>query len=249
MCGGNGEYRTNTDPNKKPRTVGLVCGNCGYQFEYPIDCGDRTCPECNKRRKRDIINRLKPIVETMKDPHFLTLTVRRRDLNRKNIKALRNSFTKLRHREIWISVFGGFYNIELGTLRDDGTCNMHIHALYDGMDLYYPYLSWVWSQVTGGSFIVDIQRCWNSQGALHYIAKHFCKIGKFEGEASRELINKTMKNTRLVQGFGNLKRLPPKELSECPECHAQGSFYSCHDPLYYDILSSFECSGYALQPA
>lgn len=195
-------------------------------------------------RKNKMIERMTPEIEKMKEPHFLTLTVRSRRLSRENIRTLRRNFTKLRHRPVWISVFGGFYNIELGTLRKDGVCNMHIHVLYDGVDINQAYLSWLWYQVTGDSFIVDIRNCWNTQGALHYISKHFCKIGSFEGEESRTLINKSLKNTRMVQGFGKHRRLPVRGPTICPECHAEGSFYTSHESLYYDIISSFETLEY-----
>ena len=242
MCGENGQEYSGP-------TVEAICGNCGYTFSYPIPCGDRTCPVCNNRRKRDIINRMGPIVDAMKDPHFLTLTLKSRRLSIENIRKLRKYFTKLRHRDIWTGVFGGFYNIELGTLRENGLCNMHIHILYDGMDIYQPYLAYVWSRITGDSFIVDIRSCYNAQGAMHYIAKHFCKIGKFIGDASRDLINRVLKRTRLVQNFGKMAPIPPKSPSVCPECHAEGSFYTCHDPLFYDIISAFSGSEYDREPA
>ena len=263
MCGGN-------DQEYSGPKVEAICGNCGYTFSYPIPCGDLTCEERNKRRKRDIIERLTPIIETWIDPHFLTLTVKSRRLSREEIRTLRRNLGKLRHRSVWLSVFGGFYNIEVGTLDENGICNMHIHVLYDGIDMEQSYLSWVWYQITGDSFIVDIRRCWSVQGALHYLSKHFCKIGNFEGENSRNLINKSLKNTRLVQGFGKTiknracfvgdksgheliflapSRMPPPLPVVCPECHAIGSFYSAHDPLYYDILSAFDDLEYDRCPA
>jgi len=177
----------------------------------------------------------------MKEPHFLTLTIRRLKITKKNVQALRHSFLKLRHRDVWLNVFGGFYNIEQGTVNPDGTANMHIHVLYDGMDIYQPYLSWCWSQVADG-YIVYIERCESSQKSMFYLTKHFCKIGNCPQELKSK-INQVLKKMKLVQGFGT-KRLMKKEKKPknplvCPNCQAEDSFVSEHDPLFWDVLSAF----------
>lgn len=228
-----------------------ICGNCGKIQRYPIQCGDRFCEPCRKNRKGKLINRLEPVVESMVEPHFLTLTIRRTKITKKNVQNLRHSFLKLRHRDVWLNAFGGFYNIELGTVNPDGTANLHIHVLYDGMDIYQPYLSWCWSQVADG-YVVYIQRCESSRASMFYLTKHFCKIG-YCPDNIKSNINDVLKKMKLVQGFG-IKRLmktpkQPRKPIICPNCKAEDSFVSCYDPLFNDVLSAFDGSEYDHHPA
>lgn len=230
-------------------TVTLICANCGFTFTFEIECGDRTCPQCNRKRKRRVLDSLYPVVKNMKDPHFLTLTLKRRLLRRENITRLRENFTKLRHRGIWAPVSGGFYNIELGSINDDDTCNMHMHVLYDGPDIAHSDIKKAWHDITGDSYIVYITKCWDRKGAMWYLSKHFCKLTAIYNDHQAFLINFCIRNTRMVQGFGSLKHLNIRHECECPECHAPNPFLSCYDPLFIDVECAFDGSEYDHLPA
>jgi len=220
----------------------VACANCGHVFRYQIQCKDRFCEPCSKNRKARIIDAIEPTIKIMKEPHFLTLTVRRCKVTKPNIKALRHSFTLLRRRDIWLNVFKGFYNIELGTIDDKMTCNMHIHVVYDGFDIYQPWLSWVWSQVADG-YVVHIERCESSQKIMHYITKHFCKVPytSITGP-QKENLNEVLKGIRLIQGFGQSRFIrKPKREAKCPNCGAEkGYLVNEYDPLFYDVLGMID---------
>lgn len=239
----------------KHRGLQMVCGNCGALIRFPIRCGDHFCDPCIRKRKGLLINELDPVVAEMQEPHFLTLTQRRKKLSKKGVKTLRGAFTKLRHRDVWLNVFSGFYNIEVGSIDENLECNLHIHILYDGFDIYQPYLSWIWSQLVDG-YIVYIEKCRNSDDAMRYLTKHFAKAVPEGGLSpeSKAQINWILKRSKLVQGFGTTRFLRKKteknkEPIACPQCGSIHTLVSPYDPLYYDVLREVEDLEYAHQPA
>lgn len=230
-------------------TIKFVCASCGYEHEMPIECGDRTCPQCGRVRGERIIKRLKKEIQKMKNPHLVTLTLKRRVLTRDNVSLIRKYFTRLRHKKVWKGVTKGFYNIELGNITEDGYCNIHIHTIYDGPDIPQKELSKAWRGVTKDSYVVWIERSRGRDAECRYLAKHFCKVAKGSTEGLKKVINSALKNTKLVQGFGELRALPSKGPSECPQCHALNPFISSHSPAYYVVLAAFDGLEYAHEPA
>ena len=233
---------------KTHRFVTMICGNCGDEIQPELECGDRTCEHCFRKRKGRIINNLMGPVTEMSNPKFLTLTVVSRPLTLRNVRYLRKCFTKLRHRKLFDGVKGGFYNIELGNLNKNGVCNMHIHCIYDGPYIPQAEISCQWNQITGDSYIVFIENCYDAQGAMRYITKHFCKLGNFYPE-QKDLINSYLKRTRMIQGFGSIRIAKPEKITICKNCGAENSFYSHFDPLFYDVVSAFDGLEYTQPPA
>lgn len=174
------------------------------------------------------MRRFIPIVKTMAEPKFLTLTLKRRPLCRENVKFLRDCFTKLRHRKIW-TARGGVYQIEIGTVDELGQCNLHIHAAIDSPYMSQKSLSKVWKEITGDSFIVDIRKAKDARDIVWYMSKHLAKMpgpmiwGHMKWQ--HKLINDVLKGTRLVQGFGTLCHVSmPLGGCTCPKCGSVDSF-------------------------
>jgi len=239
----------NVDKEFYTKTLDIICGNCGYKFVVSIDCGDRTCPECARKRKSRILDSLYPHVKDMKSPKFLTLTVVNPKLTRANVAKIRRQFTQLRHRQIWKGVKGGFYNIEIGELDENNNCNLHMHILYDGPYIPQKEISKIWLKITKNSRVVDIRKVYDHIGAMWYLSTHFCKVVYSENEDQVKLVNMVLKGTRLVQGFGHLRFLKTEKNTQCPECHAENSFYSGYSALFFDVLQHFEASEYDHCPA
>ena len=221
-------------PSVEPHAfIRLFCTSCGKTWEHQIDCGDRTCPDCNLARKKRIFSRYEPVIKKFRRPKLVTLTTRRTVLSWTNVKRLRDWFTRLRHRKVWTAQ-GGLYQIELGTIDDLGMCNLHIHALVDSDYMHQGALSEAWRDITG-SYIVDIQECYNSKGALNYLTLHMGKV--IAGPEFSDMVNSALKNTRLVQGFGVLD-CDDLDIRDpvCPYCHAIGSVITQYEPLVYDCI-------------
>lgn len=168
---------------------------------------------------------------------FVTLTTRRMRLSASNARRIRDWFGRLRHRNIW-KALGGIYQIELGTIDDLGMCNLHIHAIVDSDFMPQSDLSDAWKEITG-SYIVHIERCLSIDGALNYLAGHMGKtIAKPE---FADLVNATLKNIRLVQGFGDRRDANLSiDKPVCPWCGAVGSVITQFEPLWGDCVDRRE---------
>lgn len=208
----------------------MICSCCGEVSTVFLECGDRTCFQCQQRRKKRILKRYHPIVAKMTAPKFLTVTLTRRILSRHAVKHMRDCFTKLRHRGIWTAV-GGIYQIQLGTI-DNGTVNIHLHAIIDSPRVEKADLRKAWYKITGDSYIVDIKTCWSPRGAMQYLTKHMGRrIGTYQ-DAS--LINEVLHGTRLVQGFGSLSHMGLSMTdSVCDNCGGVNTYYLDFEVLTY----------------
>lgn len=223
----------------------VVCTNCGHTHTFMVECIDRTCPQCQTRRRQRIIARFKPIVMLMPNAYFVTLTYVRKNLTQHLVMKARKDFTKLRHRKRW-KARGGIYQIEVGSLDEWGQCNLHIHVIADffkrqvDLDIFASlssgqkkrhFLSVLWRSITGDSFIVDVKRCHNSKNILkHYLTTHMAKRIGSPKQAS--MINKALQGTRLIQGFGDLHRVKVRFFEViCPHCHAKDSYVADFDAI------------------
>lgn len=241
--------------------IKVVCCKCGVEHTVITDCGDRTCPFCQAKRRTRIIGNYTPMVHKMKNPWFITLTLVRSQLTPELLKSLRNMFTKLRHRKFW-GKSKGFYQIEVGTVKGN-TANLHIHTIVDwrggelidflGLEEWEKSgtcLSEEWEDITKNSWIVDSRPCFNPYTAISlYLTGHMSKRIGFPKD--EKLINWALKGSRLVQGYGWTKKERKKRprdmvlggfVRRCVSCGARNSLVSEYDVLYYDVLSAFMCS-------
>lgn len=167
----------------------------------------------------------------MISPKFLNLTIKSKPLSRQLLKDLRRFFTKLCHRKIWkAKVKGGFYVIELGSLKDTGLWNIHIHAVMDADYIDQAWISKTWLEITGDSMVVDIRAVRSYFYATWYLSKYVAKPITKDGDvpiAERDRVNAALKGTRLIQRFGNcIKFRPEPKKTVCRKCGAINSYIS-----------------------
>lgn len=222
---------TGTALENTHKEVVMYCENCHTVSVVYLECGDRTCYPCQKKRQRRIHRRYHDIVAKMGSPKFLTLTLVRGPLTRHSVQKLRKSFNKMRHRKIWTAT-GGIYQIEIGTI-DGTTANLHVHAIIDSPRMEKADIRKAWKSITKDSYIVDIVECWSPRGALQYMTKHMGK--KIGNPEHADLINWVLKGTRLVQGFGYLVHESMcYRISICEKCGAKNSFTLDFEILNYE---------------
>jgi len=187
----------------------------------------------------------------MKNPWFITLTLVRQKLTPQLPIQIRKYFTRLRHRKEWRGK-SGIYQIEIGTIKDENeSCNIHIHSIVDwdgeGLKKWAPYrgskkhfLSRIWKDITKGSYIVDAEPC-NSPGDAikYYLTLHMAK--RVGNPVHRDLINRCLTGTRLIQGYGTLTHVSLNiHDTVCEHCGAVNSYVSSFDRLYCDVLALCE---------
>lgn len=191
---------------KHHKTLTFLCIECGNQWVHPIDCGDRLCPECNRRRSSRVISRYAKLINALKNPKWLTLTLQRIPLGKMAVKKLRSYFRRLRHHKIWDKTAKGIYCIEIGELDDMGCCNLHIHVLMDSGYMDQKELSKAWRRITHTSCVVDIRAAKrftsDFRAMLRYMTKYMVKFPRDLPEWKAKLYNDTFHGTRLIQAFG-----------------------------------------------
>ncbi|MDP2366520.1 MAG: hypothetical protein Q8M94_22425, partial [Ignavibacteria bacterium] len=197
----------------------LYCSKCGYSYEVMLRCGDRTCPDCRYKDYYRLLRAYLPLVQQKNNLRFLTFTLMRYPdpLSRERILFLRKCWIKLTHlKKYQKSIKGGLYSIEA---KNKGKgWNIHIHILVEGFYLNQKELSEDWLHLTGDSYIVFIEKCWSSGGALKYLLKYLSKSPEVFGYY--EEYNLAFAGLRLVSSFGTWYKaiIKQKEPFKCPNC-------------------------------
>ena len=74
---------------------------CGSEDNYvPARCGLRICPDCASAAKAEKLERYAPVVEDMRDPTLLSLTIENVDDFSRGVDFITDSFAKMRNRTI-----------------------------------------------------------------------------------------------------------------------------------------------------
>jgi hypothetical protein len=167
---------------------------------------------------RELNRNLPKFLQALKDDKslmvaFLTLTLRsdkKRGL-RGGIRKVKTDFRKLRKRDVWEKVVGGFGRIE-NTRSNKFGWHPHLHSCILIKD-FVPQkdLSANWQQITGDSKIVDIRRVSDIAAGLVETIKYPFKptdLRKLGREQIQEMLE--MKGERLGVSFGVLFGLEPE---------------------------------------
>lgn len=139
--------------------VVMECTDCGGRSRFKYACGHKLCGGCAGVRRWRKVQDLWPLVQTFKNPRFLTLTFK--------------SFHRLtRERRVWMAgclrrflktkwvkekIGGGVWAWETTYNQRLKMWHPHFHLLFDGAYLPHADVKALWREITGGAFIVDIR--------------------------------------------------------------------------------------------
>ncbi|MDI6707568.1 MAG: protein rep [Candidatus Thermoplasmatota archaeon] len=217
----------------KPKFYHIFCLKCLNYVLLKVCCGKRTCPRCNFIKFLKLKRKYRRHISNIKQPKFLTLTLRTTwELNKEIIQKVRG-FVKnlLRRRPFNRLVYGGFYTIEIKPKYVGW--NVHVHMVADAYFIPVKLLSRHWREITKYSFVVDIREIWYRRGALSYVLKYLCKTPVMDKE-QKEVYLEATNNLKIIQSFGsmyNAKIQKPKY--RCPFCNSEQfvivEFLSCVD--------------------
>ena len=224
----------------------LICYGCGDLVHFKQSCSNKFCPSCFSTRARRVHRDANDLLRLMLTPKFVTLTYGRHELSFSLIKQLRHDLNRLLHRRRFRrAIDGGFYWIELGEVREDLTCNIHIHMMIGADYIPFDDLSSAWEEITGYPR-VSIQKVNDAHQGAFYINKYCAKPVKGEDSLSwplKQEINEVLKHVRMIQTFGDCSL--PRSPSRCAVCGLTHSFISVeHDlePAICDLLERSERS-------
>jgi Replication protein len=183
-------------------------------------CKNRWCEACNGEKRntvrRNLIEQLPPGQLRM-----LTFTLKaNKNPLRTEIKRIYDSFKKWR-KHAWFckKIYGGIFFLEITYNHKSSTWHPHLHCLVDSEFLPQKEMRYIWKEITGDSFIVDIRRVGDTNSAAGEVAKYATK--SISGTVWRhpELLNEAilaLKGRRTFQSFGkwaklSLSRMPDDE--------------------------------------
>lgn len=117
--------------DKCQKELVLKCVSCGHKKTVREVCKLRWCPCCARRLAAARSTELQFIVERMRWPLFVTLTMRHSSkVTPADVRKITLAFGKFRRRRIWTErTLGGVASVELTS--DAGGWHPHIHAVID----------------------------------------------------------------------------------------------------------------------
>jgi len=211
------------------------CSNCQHPRSVPIGCGLRICPTCRIRENKKLVSKYQHIVERIKNPKHMTLTVKNVSyFNKEVVHELRDCFNKLIHRKgkkntkkVGRKIRGGLYSLEVKKVSETVGWNIHIHVLLSSAYIKQSKLSNEWQQITKESSIfqespiVDIRKVHGVEG-LKEVLNYVSKEGEIEAVTDLVTYEEVMHNMRQIQPFGTLYNKDPKELkAQCKNCGSE----------------------------
>lgn len=184
-------------------------------------CRQRWCPICSNGKANYIVQSLAPWVAKIKNPRFLTLTLKHSNAPLKaQIENIYRHFRNLRRdKQFKQYVKSGvwFFQVKLSDREDQW--HPHIHCLIQGKYMPQEWISRKWLRITKTSNIVDIRAVKNKTEVAKYVARYCArpaKLSKFPLSLRQEIFE-ALHSRRLCGKWGNLKEIslsPPRFVQE-----------------------------------
>lgn len=105
---------------------------------------------------------------------------------------------RILYQDKWV---GGMYAIEAPN-KTGRSWHVHLHAIVEGEYIAQSTISEDWKSVTGGSFMVWINRAWSPAGALDYVLKYLTKAPTLRTRNNQVEYDLALKGLRMIHPFG-----------------------------------------------
>lgn len=192
-----------------PRQFFLQCKTCGTLARITVGCGSRFsyfCDECSKRWRKKTFARYFKAVVAMKNPKFLTLTLKKQRGRLTDRLMMMWDMKKYLFKKL--SRLGYKIPSWVGVIEPPN----HIHLIIDSQYIPQRIISELWLSITNDSYIVDVRKVNGSDlsQVAAYITKYLTKASTWDG------INLDMlKGFHLVGAWGLPKSSPRRPLCIC----------------------------------
>jgi hypothetical protein len=210
------------------RFVSLKCSVCGFLYDVPLNCGDRLCPVCSRRRYGVLINRYREFFEHLSPGacRFVTVTLKHdvsTDLESQHQILVESVHKLIEYGKKHWGWQGGVFAYQ-ATNKGQGWHD-HAHLIVQGGD-FVPQeeLSKVWQSITRDSYVVGIRFVLNALDDLGYLLGYTLSVDGVWGDDARAEYNRVFKGRRLLQSWGTwFNRMAKKEDDGdaefvCPKC-------------------------------
>lgn len=118
-----------------------------------------------------------------------------------------DAFTKLRRRPVWKENVTAAIAVPEVTIGKHGQWHAHLHVLCKGSYIPHALLKAAWYEVTGDSFVVDVQSVHDRAEAARYVAAYIAggnEVHKWHPEKIREYSDATH-GMRMLRTYGACK--------------------------------------------
>jgi hypothetical protein len=209
-------------PEKHLKRAAVRMAGCGSHVDFYIDqdsgqirrythnCKSRLCPHCARKRTARVAEQMDTVVEPMKFPRHLVLTVKSTNTPlRGQMKDLRKWFTELRKKPfVKKALIGGVYTMESTINERTGLWHPHLHIIYDGAYMPQMHLRKLWHSITGGSDVVWIEQAKDKHGLVLELCKYIGKPQDSEHWTDTQFIDyaRAIHGVRMVQTFGKVAK-------------------------------------------
>lgn len=192
---------------------------------------------------------------------FVTLTLKHtRAPLRQQLDFLRTSFRKLRQRRCWSrTAYYGYATIEITYNTAQHEWHPHLHILTYSDFLPKPQIKAAWSEITHGSYIIDIRPVKTADRVAEYITSYIAKPPPLETYNNDDLLveyYQAIAGSRLLISFGKSRPpLPVKIEDGYPNdwqyAHSLSTVliaYAAGDPAAVQIISQIGTIDEPYQP-
>jgi hypothetical protein len=214
----------------------IYCRFCGHSIHVRVQCPNRFCPVCSRRRARRIraaLNLLFQKTKKIPSARFKMLTLSEPNCTELDvgIRSLVSSFRRLRQRSYWKNrVYGGAFVIEV-TGRPN-SWHPHLHIIMYSDRISWARLHRLWMKVSTGRsvWITNI----SLEKAKMYITKYITKVDA--PAALLEDISTAVRRFRLFTRFGEWHSIVLPKLPEEVRCERCG-----HTSWMIDLEMTLRC--------
>ncbi len=203
----------------------LKCDDCGYERAKIFFCGLRICPECARRFAGSLFHQIMDIVGEINANRkrgwsikLITLTLKKGegwpDMHqlRAMVKAMGRYLPELWNSYLREDGAGAVASMEIGP-----SGNVHAHLVYYGPFIPKKELSQRWSEITGGSYILDLEMITGGKGVWE-ATKYACKMRALSPGQVVD-VYEALKGARRVRCYGVFyNRVVVHPECPCPEC-------------------------------
>jgi len=150
------------------------CKGCHTTSRFYNRCEKFWCPICQPRLARERKQAVEWWAKEIKQPKHVVLTIRNFDvLNKAKVTEFKDNFAKLRRRNVWRLVTGGFYRIEV--TNESRGWHLHMHVLVDARWVDAKLLAETWGKIVGQEFAIVKVKDARSKDYLAEVTKYVVK--------------------------------------------------------------------------
>jgi len=184
----------------------MVCENCGEPHHFDYHCNKRFCPCCAWQLSCERRKILEGCAHLLRQPKHVVLTARNQSQLKAMFRVVLNGVRKLRRREIFSSVKGGWCSFEV--TNEGRGWHVHAHLLVDVRWMPASDLAREWAACVGQDFAIVKVKDAREQKYLAEVTKYTVKPSVFIGWPQEQRVEfvKSIRGRRMFFAFGHVAK-------------------------------------------